>query len=422
VTAGTLQFAKTVSLYQSSTASWTAANLTTGSGATLAVNVGGSGEFTAANLDLLKTLSTGSSGFRPGSFLGIDTSNAATGTFSYGSTISDPNGGVNRFGIAKLGAGTLVLSASNTFSGGVRAGGGTLRAGVASAFGTGAVTLSSGTLDLGNFAISNPITNMGGFVANAMSYSGTQTVAGAVSLTGTIGGNVQVASGGVLMGDAARFSGAVSVLSGGTLAPGNSPGIQTFTGGLSLSGGSTIAWELAANTVLGSGTTFDALLVSGGDLAIVSGALLSLTFNGGGSTVNWTDSFWSVSRSWTVIDHSGSGLSTGQLSLVGSESSWIDSSGLSLWDANLARNRQGSSFSLARAGNDIVLNFTAVPEPETLILVGLGMTCLLAAHRRRSTPPCRPEGIPIRPVSPAASTAGLDRSRSTNFARSTNRS
>ncbi|MDB6175648.1 MAG: autotransporter [Chthoniobacteraceae bacterium] len=88
VSAGTLQFAKTASLYNGATASWTAANLTVASGATAAFNVGGAGEFTAGNLDIVKGLGTATGGFLGGSVLGLDTSNAG-GNFTYGGIIAN---------------------------------------------------------------------------------------------------------------------------------------------------------------------------------------------------------------------------------------------------------------------------------------------------------------------------------------------
>lgn len=377
VAAGTLQFAKTAALYSGGTASWTAANLTTGSGATLAVSVGGSGEFTAANVDLLKALGTGSSGFAAGSFLGLDTSNAPGGTFTYSSSISNPNGGINRLGIAKLGGGTLVLSGSNSFTGGIRANGGTLRAGVSNAFGTGTVTLSSGTLDLSNLIINNPISNTGGVVVNAASYAGTQQVSGPVSLTGTIGGAVNVAAGGELKGNGVVFKGPVTLAAGAQHSPGNSPGTQTFTAGLSYSTGSILNWELITNSGTGAGTNYDFLSVTGGGLSVASGALLNLVFSGSGSTVSWSDPLWNADRSWTIIDALAATSSTGEFTL-GTISN--DSLGRSLNSI-----RQYAGFALDQSGNNVVLTFTAVPEPSAyvLALIGIGSGGWAMRRQRR---------------------------------------
>ncbi len=55
--------------------------------------------------------------------------------------------------ITKLGAGTLVLNAANTFSGGVTINAGTVQAGNASALGTGAVKIAGGQLSVANVSL-----------------------------------------------------------------------------------------------------------------------------------------------------------------------------------------------------------------------------------------------------------------------------
>ena len=57
-----------------------------------------------------------SSGLEGGSTLGLDTTNATAGTFTYAGTIANP-GGTIQIGLAKLGSGTLVLSGSNAYTG-----------------------------------------------------------------------------------------------------------------------------------------------------------------------------------------------------------------------------------------------------------------------------------------------------------------
>jgi autotransporter-associated beta strand protein len=117
VSGGTLQFGKKVSLYNNVTANWTAANIKVASGATLAFNVGGTDEFTAADIQSLAALGTATGGFADGAILGLDTTNADGGTFTYGNVLADTNGGANDLGLTKLGAGTLVLTQVNTYTG-----------------------------------------------------------------------------------------------------------------------------------------------------------------------------------------------------------------------------------------------------------------------------------------------------------------
>ena len=130
---GTLQFAQRASLYNGAASRWTASNIVVNSGATLGLNVGGTGEFTAADLDTLLDgshlgASTGSSGLASGSFLALDTTNAG-GIFTYSNVIANPNGGANILGLVKSGAGTLILAGSNSYTGTTTVNGGILREG-----------------------------------------------------------------------------------------------------------------------------------------------------------------------------------------------------------------------------------------------------------------------------------------------------
>ena len=115
VSGGTLQFTQPSALYSGNSASWTATNITAGSQATLAVNVGGTG-FTAAQAGTLLTNLTGSnSGLLAGSFFGIDTTNA-TAPVVFSTRLQDSAAG--SVGLTKLGSGILqVTNASNSYTG-----------------------------------------------------------------------------------------------------------------------------------------------------------------------------------------------------------------------------------------------------------------------------------------------------------------
>jgi fibronectin-binding autotransporter adhesin len=99
------------------------------------------------------------------------------------------------FGITKNGAGTLVLSVSNSFGGGLTINAGTNVIGNAFALGTNAVTLNGGTLkNNGAYNITNNIVvgSSGGTLtlnsANNISYFGNVTGAGNLTLGGSWGG------------------------------------------------------------------------------------------------------------------------------------------------------------------------------------------------------------------------------------------
>ncbi|MGC4013861.1 MAG: autotransporter-associated beta strand repeat-containing protein [Luteolibacter sp.] len=209
--------------------------------ATVAVTAAGSGSvISVASLRL--TTSNGNHTF-----------NVANGTNAADLTVSAPISG--HFGgekITKSGTGTLVLSGSNTYTGGT--------------------TVSAGTLLLLNTA-----------------GSGAGTGATTVAVGATLGGT-------------GSASGAVTV--NGTLAPGNG-GIGTLaTGSLTLAAGSTAAFEIGTTTSVGDGVQVNGDVTLGGgnlnltDLApgiatskitlITYTGTLTGTFNGltEGTTVN----------------------------------------------------------------------------------------------------------------------------------------
>jgi autotransporter-associated beta strand protein len=173
---GTLQFAKRASLYNANTANWTSANIIVSSGATLAVNVGGTNEFTSSDVDALRALGATSTGFRSGSSIGFDTTNASGGKFTYGSNISNPNSGANALGVVKLGSGTLELTGSNTYTGATAVNSGTL---LENGTSTGsAFTVNAATLG-GHGTINGLVTTSG--VTSILDADGTFTLAGGLN-------------------------------------------------------------------------------------------------------------------------------------------------------------------------------------------------------------------------------------------------
>lgn len=305
---------------------------------------------------------------------------SGTGNGSYAGPIGTT--GKANIALVKDGSGMMTLSGANTYSAGTLISGGTLIAGGTSAFGTGSVSLGNGAiLDLASLAVANTLGNNGGTIRNAEGFSGTQTLAGTSSFTGFVGGTLNVAAGGVVKGDGVTFTGPVTLDAGAIHAPGNSPGLQSFGGGLGYAAGSRLQWELMANTaaLADRGTLYDAVDIISGPLSIDTNSLLDLTFDGADSTVDWSDPFWSIQHSWLVIDATAAAASTGLFSL-GIVSA--DSNGTALTTI-----RPNAAFSMIRQGSNITLDYTvaAVPEPGALSLAAIG--CVLAfygAIRRRA--------------------------------------
>jgi autotransporter-associated beta strand protein len=257
ITGGVLQFAKPSALYAADNTKWTAANLTTGSGGALAVNVGGGGEFTAGDVATLLALATGTSGFLPGAAIGLDTTNAG-GSFSYGSAIVDGNGGANSLGLVKLGSGTLALTAANTYTGATTVAGGAVVFSGAGSIPTTSpgwfVSGSGASLDVSNLA--GPSYTLGSLGvaaggtlalgANSVTFgtgvgntiAGTLTGSGSLTYTGTSA---------LVLSSSNGFQGPISLAAGAQAFLQNSVGLGDASAGTTLADGSQIYLLASAN-------------------------------------------------------------------------------------------------------------------------------------------------------------------------------
>ena len=294
-------------------------------------------------------------------------------------------------GLTKVGSSTQSLSGENTYTGGTTISGGILSIGTNSTNGSiaGAIVNNAGLVfnRTNNITHSDVISGSGTLdkqgagtltLSGANTYSGTTTVSvGTLSVNGsTAGGAVSVSSGATLAGSG-TVGGATTINSGAFHSPGNSPGVQTFTNGLTYSNGSTFVWELTGNTDSGRGIAFDGVNVSGGLLTIDSGVTNNLVFNGAGSTVNWSNVFWASNLSWLVFSNAVE--PTLLFAAV------FDSLNLSA-DANglvLTNVRPNASFAWRKTENNLYLDYAVIPEPSTFALVGLSAAAFGAYRWRR---------------------------------------
>ena len=295
--------------------------------------------------------------------------------------------------IVKAGNGTLTLSSgSNTYSGGTTINAGTLVAGNAAAFGSGAINVNGGTLDLGSFAINNAVNVTGGSLANAASYSGATTITGTVALGSVPNSAVTVAAGGVLQGTptVASLGGA------GLVSPGSSPGIVT-AGTLDPSGGIDFALEFTGTTpdygTAGASVNDVIRLTAGSPFLsnLSAGNVVDVYLNVGSIAVNDTYEggfFTTLSANDLLTALSGAtfnffGKATGGSVTFNGESYNPLTSFAGITGANVSTTSVTANFGAGPVSGS-GMQFAIVPEPSSLALAGLGVALAgYAAWKRR---------------------------------------
>ncbi|HEY8993381.1 MAG TPA: autotransporter-associated beta strand repeat-containing protein [Lacunisphaera sp.] len=237
--------------------------------------------------------------------------------------------------------GYIVLNGANTYTGGTTLYGGTIEARTNAALGTGTITFNGGALD----------------------------VASGVTLTNTL---AFAPSGGTL-GGSGTFGSAVTIGSNTSLAPGSSPGILTFSSGLTLASGGTLDFEVQAATGA-AGTGYDLLSISGAalDITATSGSPFTLkliSLNSSGTAGAVSDFSAANTYAWTIAT------STAGITGFVADKLTIDTSAFS--------NSLGiGSFFVTQSGNNLILNFTPVPEPSTYALMISGLALAGLQWRR----------------------------------------
>lgn len=255
--------------------------------------------------------------------------------------------------IVKQGAGTVILSGVNTYSGGTTVQEGRLRASNAQALGsTGTVLISGGILEIA--------------AGVTLGNSDVQLQGGELEVNGTL--NALDFQAGTISGAGILNASLTLDSLSHILSPGNSPGTMTVGGNQTWTG-FTYEWEMRDFTG-DPGTETDLLAFSssltlGGDYVL---DVISLTpGNLAGDVANFSE----TSQSWTILTASGG--------ITGFDAAeWtIDTS------AFTAAGGWTGGFSLARQGGSLVLSYSAVPEPASAVLILLGSAGLLQATRRR---------------------------------------
>ena len=331
-----------------------------GDGNTITTSGGGTVELAGSTANTSFTLNVGASG----DLVELNKTNAvAVNTIS---------------GIASGATVKLMGSGGNQISGAVTVSGGTFDLNdknetISSLSGSGTVMLGGGGEKLtvngsATTEFSGSMSESGGFekagagtltLSGASSYTGATTVSnGTLLVTGSLDSNVSVSAGvfggGGVVGDL--------TLSGGTHAPGQSPGID-YVDDYDLQSGATLEIEIDGTTV---GTQYDRVDVSGTvDLAGTLDVVLGYAPEVG-------DAFMIIDNdAGEAVSGSFAGLAEGD-----TFSETYDSTDYEFKVYYAANNVGGLG-----DGNDVVLE--VIPEPSILVVIGAGALTLLARRRRR---------------------------------------
>ena len=269
---------------------------------------------------------------------------STVGTGEFAGAISDF--GANTNSLVKTGTGQWSLSGANTY--------------------TGATEVREGTLQISS----------GGSITSTATISNTATL-----LVNGTAGAVTVNSGGSLGGSGTN-NGAVTLISGSLLKPGNSPGNLTAASSV-WNAGATYEWQITS--LIGTaGTDWDLFTVTGGlDLsALSSSATFNLSLDSTGALAGFSDT---SEYTWTFAKAAG---------ITGLSSTDAGTDISNLFNI-LAANFNGGTgptngFKVVvgeTSGGYTSLNLMAVPEPSAASLMGIGLGALMILRtiRRRQS-------------------------------------
>ena len=285
-------------------------------------------------------------------------------TVTLASNLSSDSGSLN-----KINSGTLILSGSNSFTGGVTITNGRLQLGTANALGsTGAISFAGGTMV---FTASNATDYSSRFTSTGTSpYSfdtGGQTVTLASNLTGTGKGLTKGGSGTLILSGTNTYTGATSILNGTVRL--EATGALSSASAVSLGGGTL---RVASGTTNGS--------ITGGTLTLTANSVIDFANPGATTILAFGDSSgvsWVGGQTLTINGWNGS--------LTGGGTSQLRVAGLSSLTASQLSQITFSGFGTGAAilSNAGVFEIVPVPEPGAVLALTAAGLGLARVVRRR---------------------------------------
>lgn len=290
---------------------------------------------------------------------------AASGSYTFGAldrtlTLSGTNSGINTIagvlsnsasktlGVTKSGSGRWILSGTNTY--------------------TGATTITAGTLVLSTAGTNNIASSTTITVQSEAHLDVTGVSSGFTLASGqTIGG------GGTVVGN-------LTVATASTLSPGNSPGTLTQTGNQTWLDGGNYNWQVYDAAGL-AGSGYDTIVITGlldlSNLTAETGFNINLwSLSAIGPDVNGNAmNFSETSQSWTLVSTTGG--------ITGFDSTDFSINTSAVNGTGGFSNSFAGTFSVSVSGNDLLLNYTVVPEPGTTALLVAGFSLFALWKRRR---------------------------------------
>ena len=284
--------------------------------------------------------------------------------------------------LVKSGSGNLTLGGANTYTGGTTLSAGRLIGTTSSLQGAIAnnsalefAQASTGTYS-GNITGSGSFTKTGAgklIISGSNTYTGVTAVnEGSLAVNGSLGNtSVSVGSNATLQGSGS-IGGSVTITSAGTLSAGNS--IESLAmGTLTLGSGSNFIQEVDSSATVGAQADLVAVY---GNLNIAN-ETTTLTLTDLAGSWNWVND-----TKFTMINYSGSwngGLFVMNGDVLEDDSNIIIADGRG-WRINYNDISGGSNYSSEQTYSNFV-TLTAIPEPTVVTLGGLGALLLLRRRR-----------------------------------------